>query len=53
MKLPTNSIRWRLQAWYGFLLLVAIAGFCLVTLRLAWIDQSKRLDRQVYEKELV
>ncbi len=51
MKLPTNSIRWRLQAWYGFLLLVAIAGFCLVTLRLAWIDQSKRLDRQVYEKE--
>ena len=51
MKLPTNSIRWRLQAWYGFLLLVAIAGFCLVTLRLAWIDQSKRLDRQIFEKE--
>ncbi len=51
MRLPTNSIRWRLQAWYSFLLLVAIAGFCLVTLRLAWNDQAKRLDRVIMEKE--
>jgi len=51
MKLPINSIRWRLQLWYAFLLLVAIAGFCLVTLQLAWIDQSKRLDRQIFDKE--
>ena len=51
MKLPTKSIRWRLQLWYGTLLLLAIAGFCLVTLRLAWIDQTKRLDRQIEDKE--
>ncbi|MDP0501568.1 MAG: ATP-binding protein [Verrucomicrobiota bacterium JB022] len=51
MKHPFNSIRWRLQAWHGLLLLVVIAGFCYMSYQLAWNHQSRRVVRAVFDHE--
>ncbi len=47
MKLPTNSIRWRLQIWYASLLLIALAGLSLAVLRLSRIHLIRQLDQQI------
>ncbi len=47
----THSIRWRVQAWHGLVLLVALAALCLVVNRLAWQAQLKRIDTAIAEAE--
>lgn len=44
MRKPFHSIRWRLQAWYGLVLLLVIVAFCLTAYRLALDTQMRRLD---------
>lgn len=53
MKLPTNSIRWRLQIWYATLLLIALAGLSLAVLRLSRTHLIRQLDHQIMEQERV
>jgi signal transduction histidine kinase len=55
MKLPFQSIRWRIQAWHGLILLIAIAAFCVAAYQLAWFNQSRRIDRdlQQHERQLI
>ncbi|WP_269524327.1 sensor histidine kinase [Coraliomargarita parva] len=51
MKLPFQSIRWRIQAWHGLILLVAIGAFCVTAYQLAWLNQMRRIDRSLQEQE--
>lgn len=51
MKLPTHSIRWRVQLWHGLALLAAIAALCAVTWQLVWQDHVRRIDQQLFEAE--
>lgn len=46
-----HSIRWRVQAWHGAILLVVIAAFCLTTHRLALDHQRRGLDRNLIQLE--
>ena len=54
MTSPFQSIRWRLQAWHGLLLLLVVAGFCAPAYRLAMDNQLQRIDKEVeqYERRL-
>jgi signal transduction histidine kinase len=49
--LPFQSIRWRIQAWHGLILLIAIAAFCATAYQLAWLNQSRRIDREIQRHE--
>jgi signal transduction histidine kinase len=51
MKSPFQSIRWRMQAWHALVLLIAITAFCLTTYRLAWNNQLRAIDQNIYSKE--
>ncbi|WFB34534.1 ATP-binding protein [Kiritimatiellota bacterium B12222] len=51
MKLPTNSIRWRLQIWYASLLLIALAGLSLAVLRLSRIHRIRLIDQQIVDRQ--
>lgn len=51
MNLPFQSIRWRIQVWHGLILLIAIAAFCATAYQLAWLNQSRRIDREVQRQE--
>jgi len=55
MKLPFRSIRWRIQAWHGVILLIAISAFCATAYQLAWINQKGRIsvDLQKRERQLI
>lgn len=46
-----HSIRWRIQAWHGVILLVAIAAFCVTAYFFAWDHQLRRVDRELQESE--
>lgn len=52
---PFHSIRWRVQAWHGLILLFAVSAFCLTAYQLAWDNQLKQIDRSlvVMERTLV
>ena len=39
-----QSIRWRIQAWHGALLLAVIAGFCATTYRLQESNALRHAD---------
>ncbi len=45
--LLTHSIRWRLQLWLGFLLLLILSGFCLAVLQLQRDNQLNRVDEEL------
>jgi|APTNR8051073442_1049403.scaffolds.fasta_scaffold06519_5 two-component system OmpR family sensor kinase len=45
MSSPFQSIRWRVQAWHGLILLIAVAAFCLTAYQLAWDNQLRQIDR--------
>ena len=49
MKL-TRSIRWRLQLWYGLILLVVLAGFGVTAARLEWNRQLGRVDDELHRR---
>ncbi len=53
MKLPTNSIRWRLQIWYASLLLIALAGLSFAVLRLSRIHRIRQLDQQIMAQQRI
>ena len=47
MKLPLQSIRWRIQAWHGLLLLLVLAGFGAVAYQLQGRSESAHLDSEL------
>ncbi|WPJ96359.1 HAMP domain-containing sensor histidine kinase [Coraliomargarita algicola] len=51
MKRPFQSIRWRIQVWHGLILFIAIAAFCVTAYQLAWLNQSRRIDREIQRHE--
>ncbi len=51
MKSPFQSIRWRLQAWHGLILLAAVTALCFTTYRLAWNHQLHAIDQSLYSSE--
>jgi methyl-accepting chemotaxis protein len=48
---PSQSIRWRIQAWHGLILLIAIAAFCGTAYQLAWQNQNRRINREIRKSE--
>jgi two-component system OmpR family sensor kinase len=46
-----HSIRWRIQAWHGVILLAAISAFCVTAYLFAWDHQLRRVDRELRESE--
>jgi heavy metal sensor kinase len=48
---PFHSIRWRLQAWHGLILLLVIVAFCVTAYRLALDTQTRRIDSELAHLE--
>ncbi len=46
-----RSIRWRLQAWHGLILLLVAVGFCAPAYRLAVVNQTQRIDSELARTE--
>lgn len=46
-----HSIRWRVQAWHGLILFVALSAFCLTAYHFAYDHQLRRVDREIQEDE--
>jgi len=42
-----NSIRWRLQAWYGLILVAVLAGFGITAYQVARENQLRRIDQDL------
>ena len=42
-----QSVRWSMMLWYGLILLVLIAGLCLLAFRLAANDKTDQIDREI------
>ncbi|MBB5035863.1 sensor histidine kinase [Prosthecobacter dejongeii] len=51
MKIFFHSLRWRLQAWHGLLLLLVVAGSTAPAYRLARDNQMQRLDKELSQME--
>ena len=47
MKRYFQSVRWSLLLWYALILLVLIAGLCLLAYRLAANDRTAQIDREI------
>jgi len=45
-----NSIKWRLQIWYGLILVVVLAGFGLTAYQLEYGRQMRRVDGQLQRR---
>ncbi len=45
-----NSIRWRLQAWHGLILLGVLTGFGLTAYHVARDNQQRRIDRDLEDR---
>jgi heavy metal sensor kinase len=45
-----NSIRWRLQAWYGLILVLVLTGFGLTAYRVAQDNQLRRVDQDLEQR---
>ena len=43
----TKSLRWRLQAWHGLILILVLCGLGLAAYKLYWNSQIAQLDEQV------
>jgi len=46
-----HSLRWRLQAWHGLILLLVIIALCGAVHRLASFNEYQRIDREVRSAE--
>ena len=42
-----RSIRWHVQAWHGTILLLVIAAFCVLALRVAWSNRIRQVDAEI------
>lgn len=42
-----NSIRWRVQAWHGLILVLVLAGFGFTAYRVAWDNLLRRIDAEL------
>lgn len=51
MKIFFHSLRWRLQAWHGLLLLLVVAGATVPAYRLARDTQMQRIDKELDQME--
>jgi len=51
MKAPLHSIRWRVQVWHGLILLAVVVAFCLTAYQLAWNNQLRRIDQELFSAE--
>jgi len=47
---PFHSIRWRLQAWHGLLLVIVLAGFGFTAWRLQRATHLQRLDQELEQR---
>jgi signal transduction histidine kinase len=45
-----NSIRWRLQAWHGLILVLVLAGFGLTAYHVARDNQLRRIDQELDQR---
>lgn len=45
-----NSIRWRLQAWHGLILVVVLAGFGITAYQVAKDNQFRRIDQDLDQR---
>jgi two-component system, OmpR family, sensor kinase len=45
-----NSIRWRLQAWHGLILVSVLAGFGLTAYHVARDNQLRRIDQELAQR---
>lgn len=52
MKTPFHSLRWRLQAWHGLLLLLVIMASILPSYHLARENQMQRIDHELRQLEM-
>ncbi len=46
-----HSIRWRVQAWHGLILLLMTVAFCFTAWRLAWDTGQRRIDNDIRASE--
>ncbi len=49
----SNSIRWRLQAWHGLILVVVLAGFGFTAYHVARDNQLRRIDQDLGQRLMV
>src|SRR5690349_11866423 len=47
-----NSIRWRLQAWHGLILVLVLTGFGLTAYHVARDNQMRRIDQDLEQHML-
>lgn len=45
-----NSIRWRLQAWHGLILVLVLAGFGFTAYHVARVNQLRRIDQELDQR---
>ena len=45
-----KSIRWRLQAWHGVLLVIVLMGFGLTAYQVSWDNQLLRIDQELNQR---
>ncbi len=45
-----KSIKWRLQLWYGLILLAVLAGFGFTAGQLEWGRQMRRIDDELHRR---
>ncbi len=45
-----KSIKWRLQLWYGLILVIVLAGFGFTAYRLEWDRQMRRIDEELQRR---
>jgi two-component system OmpR family sensor kinase len=43
-----NSIKWRLQIWYGLILVVVLAGFAITALQLEHVNVYQRINAELH-----
>ncbi|HSH95377.1 MAG TPA: hypothetical protein VK968_14635, partial [Roseimicrobium sp.] len=47
---PFKSIRWRLQAWHGLMLLVVLLAFGVTSYYLAFENRMRRIDQELQRR---
>ena len=45
-----KSIKWRLQIWYGLILVIVLAGFGFTAYQLEWGRQMRRIDDELHRR---
>jgi two-component system OmpR family sensor kinase len=45
-----HSLRWRLQAWHGLILVLVLAAFGYTAYHVAWDNQARRIDQELEQR---